>query len=549
MRNSSRFRSLLVIVPFIIILILTLIPSCGGGGGGGGSAPGPAPTTSPTSTSSPTPTPTSSPTSSPTPTPTFTGTPADNVEVLPDTAASQLEEIQGNVYYFNANATEVNNLKQGDIMVGAVNGGFLRKVVSVKRERDRIAVTTEDTTIEESFRETEKCGVSRTLSPDDVTSSRALKGVTLSRGDKGQFKLKFDKVYVEEGANIQLDGSVDINPSFNFWMQIRNFRLDYLSFDFSNVETADFTLTVDKSVSAGTEWEVATYYFTPIVFMAGPVPIVLVPELSVKVGMSVGVEGSFTASVNQQSNYNAGLEYNGSWSGKESFQNSFSYNQPSVSGNTSAKAYVKPTISLKLYTVAGPEAGVSGYLRMTANPNDSPWWSLYGGITADVGVAIEIFSNTVASYSTTVYEYEELIATSDSPTPTPTPSPSPSPSPTSSPSPTPTHTTSPSPSPSPSSSPSPSPSPGGATIIVTLVTDAEQATGQIYKDGVADGPPQQMVKEDGVFKTTFYGKSTGNRIISISGLGEGYSDVYDFARPITSGINEFTFTITKNRKK
>lgn len=410
----------------VLFSMVALLPGCGGGGGGGDTGATGWSTNSGSGG-------TVSPTQTPVPTATFAGTPNENVIPLNNQTQANLQKIEGDNYFFGKDATDIKNLNPGTIIIGNQNEGFLRKVKSVGESGDYLVVNTETATLEDVFEETENFGIEKKLSPDDVVEEHSLKGVMLKQEKKGTFSLNFNKTLVESSANIVLDGSLTIEPSVNCNMSFKSSKLDTFYFNFSTTETAKLKLTIDKSVSAGKEWELAKYKFSPIVIMVGPVPVVFVPELTIKGGINAGIDGSMESSITQTAQFNAGAEFKeGNWNNLNQYNNNFDYSLPTLSAGLDAKAYVKPELSLKLYSIVGPTAGVCGYLRLHASPSENPWWGLYGGINGEIGITIDILSMFTASYNSTLFEYETLIAgpATPAPTPTPTASPTPTPSPT-----------------------------------------------------------------------------------------------------------------------
>ncbi|MGV8122563.1 MAG: TolB family protein [Candidatus Xenobiia bacterium LiM19] len=426
---TQRILTILSIV-LVLFSMFALLPGCGGGGGGGGTGTTGWGTNNGSSGSGGT----ATPIQTPVPMATFAGTPNENVTPLNSQTQANLQKIEGDNYFFGKDATDTKNLNPGTIIIGNQNEGFLRKVKSVGENGDYIVVNTETATLEDVFKETENFGIEKKLSPDDVVEEHSLKGVTLKQEKRGTFSLNFNKTIVESSANIVFDGSLTIEPSVNCNMSFKSSRLDTFYFNFSTTETAELKLTIDKNVSAGEEWELAKYRFSPIVIMVGPVPVVFVPELTIKGGINAEVNGSMESSITQTAKFNAGAEYKeGNWNNLNQYNNNFNYSLPTLSAGLDAKAYIKPELSLKLYSIVGPTAGVSGYLRLHASPSENPWWGLYGGINGEIGITIDILSMFTTSYNSTLFEYETLIAGPATPEPTPTPTTSPTPTPTPSP--------------------------------------------------------------------------------------------------------------------
>ena len=85
------------------------------------------------------------------------------------------------------------------------------------------------------------------------------------------------------------------------------------------------------------------------------------------------------------------------------------------------KVSVGPQLELMLYGVAGPTADVSGKLRFKVS-NNAKDWELYAGLSASVGVKMQVLKKGVSAQLIEVINYEKLLAKSQVITPPPTPS-------------------------------------------------------------------------------------------------------------------------------
>jgi formylglycine-generating enzyme required for sulfatase activity len=148
--------------------------------------------------------------------------------------------------------------------------------------------------------------------------------------------------------------------------------------------------------------------------------VVLTPVLTVNVGADGSVHVGVSTSVTQQETLTIGLEYEqGNWTHINAISNSFQHVLPTLSTGLDLKGYVKPQLTLMLYGVAGPYAAMEAYLQLEADPLATPWWELYGGLAVPIGVRIEIFSQIVAGYETTLIDNRVLLAQADGTPPPP----------------------------------------------------------------------------------------------------------------------------------
>jgi formylglycine-generating enzyme required for sulfatase activity len=365
----------------------------------------------------------------------------DTTNVLTQTTTQYLSSISGDgaVFTFTQSTPALGALAPGEVMVGDVTTnapyGFLRKVTSVSSAGGQVVVQTAQATLEEAI-ETGTAQVSQILTPDQIKGGTLAKGVALAAARQTQSGLYFlytlDEVvlYDDDGnpdtTNDQIvaNGSIRLEPSFDFGLSVRNFQLQELSFTTSAQETAELEVAAKVEYPLiKKEKEIARHYFNPITVMVGPVPVVIVPVLTVNVGVDGSVHVGITTGVTQQATLEAGLRYaDGTWSPVKDFSNQFYYNPPTLSAGLDLKGYAGAQLSLMLYGVTGPYAKVNTYLKLEADVSAVPWWRLYGGLEMPVGVKIEVLSHLIAGYETTVIDYELLLAEAQSNTPPKLPS-------------------------------------------------------------------------------------------------------------------------------
>jgi formylglycine-generating enzyme required for sulfatase activity len=360
----------------------------------------------------------------------------ETTEVLTETTTEHLTEMSADrtVFTFTQSTSSLNALETGDVMVGDATtnapNGFLRKVTAVSSSGGQVVVETEQATLDEAI-ESGEAHISQKLTPDQIQSSVQVEGVALATASWAQSNLYFEYTLEEvvlydhdgdpdtEDDQITANGSVQLEPGFDFNLKVRRWELKELSFTTSAEETAEIEVGSEIALAdVKKEKEIARHTFSPITVMVGPVPVVLVPMLTVNVGVDGSVHVGITTSVTQQATMNAGLEYaGGTWSPISDFSNEFNYNPPALSAGLDMKGYAGAQISLKLYGVTGPYAELNAYLKLEANTNAEPWWKLYGGLEMPAGVEIEVMSHLVASYDTTVIDYRLPLAQAQTNTP------------------------------------------------------------------------------------------------------------------------------------
>ena len=358
----------------------------------------------------------------------------DTTEVLPETTTQYLSEISsdGAVFTFTQSTPALNGLAPGDVMVGDATTnapyGFLRQVTSVSSVGGQVVVETGAATLEDAI-ESGAAHVSHVLTPDDIQGGMQAKGVTLAAPqlqDEFYFTLEDVVLYDDDGDlettgdQIKADGSIRLEPGFDFSLVVRDWKLEELSFTTSAKETAELEIKAEiELLSVEEEKEIARHYFNPITVMVGWVPVVIVPVLTVNVGVDGSVHVGVTTGVTQETTLIAGLRYAGeTWSPVSHFSNQFHYNPPTLSAGLDLKGYAGAQLSLLLYGVTGPYAESNAYLKLEADLADDPWWTLYGGLEASGGVKIEVLGHSIADYeSPAIIGYRLTLAQAQSNTP------------------------------------------------------------------------------------------------------------------------------------
>ena len=354
----------------------------------------------------------------------------DTTEVLPETTTQYLSEVSGDgaVFTFTQSTADLNGLAPGDVMVGDattnVPNGFLRKVTSVSSTGGQVVVETEATTLEEAI-ESGSAQVSHSLTPDQVQASTQLMGVRLATAADLQddFYLKLEDVvlYDHDGNldtkhdQILANGSIRLKPDLDFSLRVQHFELQELSFVASAEETAKIEIEAKAELPVIDEKvEIARYTFSPVTVMVGLVPVVLVPVLTVNVGIDGSVYVGLRSEVTQQVTLKAGLRYAGGvWRPVKDFSNQFNYSDPPTlmpTAGVEAKGYAGAQIALQLYGLAGPYAEIDAYLKLDVDAAESPWWTLYGGLEVPVGVRMEVLGRELADYDIVAIGYRLALA-------------------------------------------------------------------------------------------------------------------------------------------
>jgi hypothetical protein len=284
----------------------------------------------------------------------------DTTEVLPGSTTQHLTSISGDgsTFTFSQSTPELNELAPGDVIVGDVSAnaptGFLRKVTTVSSPGGQVVVETAAATLEEAI-ESGSLDVSHTLTPDQIQTSSQLQGVSLigiaDLGGEFYYTLNDVVLYdADDNLNtkndqIRADGSIRLAPGFDFNLDVDGFALQELYFAVGVTETAKLEIKAEVELaSVEKSKEIARHTFSPITTFIGPVPVVMIPVLSVNVGLDGSIHVGVTTAFIQQASVTGGLAYaNNSWSPVSDFSNQFSFEPPSLSAGLDVKGYTGPS--------------------------------------------------------------------------------------------------------------------------------------------------------------------------------------------------------------
>lgn len=360
-------------------------------------------------------------------------------KVLDDSSASKLTSVSDDLQTltFTGDEEKIESIEEGDVIVSEprekIPNGLLRKVSSVQRSGNTTTLATEQAALTEAI-ERGKFDVEGELTPSDVRNQNAkLEGISFSRpaekqqAPKDQFFVEVDNVVLFDedgdtntpGDQITADGSVEFEIDYEFSADIEGFGLEQLRFVPTINTDTELDLEAEYALQEQKEKTIATYNFSPIVVPVpgSPLPVVLVPQLDVTLGIEGEVSAGIETGFDYQTEITSGLEYmNGSWSAIRDLSNSAGNDPIQASAETDAKLYADQPLTFKVYGVAGPYASPRAFLNAEVDLAEDPWWKLRWGVEAGVGVTLEALGRNIADYEKpALIGYEDLLAQADGP--------------------------------------------------------------------------------------------------------------------------------------
>jgi len=323
-----------------------------------------------------------------------------NPEVItvPDSGPGSLISRDGDTLRFTAGGTPP---KVSDIVVSVKDGGFLLKVDSVSTEADgTITVTTSQASIAEA------------VENGTFSFTNAPPGKTINPAKEFEL-LKIDESFGSQAPIYDQNGITVRIPSGSFLFDAKY----YLDFTISNHSLSHFAtslggntellLDVEITANAAVEFQhsfqlldqpIHKYLYGVI----SGIPVVIEMTMNAEIGVTgnVGASGDYQTGLSASSNVRFGAKYNnGQWGmiKDQGFDFTDRGSDWCMSGNVYAKAYVKPWISVQLFTVVGPQFSIEPYLDFTGTLTGchgsgatSYNWALGAGLAGQAKVRADI---------------------------------------------------------------------------------------------------------------------------------------------------------------
>jgi hypothetical protein len=133
--------------------------------------------------------------------------------------------------------------------------------------------------------------------------------------------------------------------------------------------SSDIAIDATGGASCGLgETPVATWFAPPIRFIAGPVPVVVVPKITIYVSAEVRAAGAGSTRVHGSLAATAGLRYDGRVHGISRFSQRLSAEPPAVRSEASGDVRLTPSLELRVYGLAGPRFDFGTGLQFDAGP-------------------------------------------------------------------------------------------------------------------------------------------------------------------------------------
>lgn len=273
-------------------------------------------------------------------------------------------------------------IEAGHILVGTMNGGYLREVEDIDYYADYLVATTSQARLEDVIL---NGGFSHSQVFDEgARETLDYSGTTL--WSNGAASISLSK------ASVNIVPSMDLDADFG-WFKL-NWARARMDLD------VDAEIELQAQLAAGTEVNEKVHLGSttfPFSFPAGPVPVTGYVKVDLAAGIEASANGEITATVGMTANADVDLE--GRWDGEWHYTSDRDWDAsrtgPDIEaqGDLSVKVYLEPTATIMLYRVAGPGFTVAPFLRGEANAEC--WdldWAFHGGADSSVSMNLDLYA-------------------------------------------------------------------------------------------------------------------------------------------------------------
>jgi len=330
---------------------------------------------------------------------------------------------QGLTLTFTRATATLRTVKSGDVIVSGVTPmtpyGLLRKVTAVTTQGARVIIQTAPAKLTDAITQG-IIHVRGTLTAaggfqPHVAGASRQQSISVSPCKHVSFTPYSDA----SGAAVTVDGSVCLPVTFDLTISVSLFRPVHTSCTIEATEKAHVEVKAAISQQIKREKEIELGHLPDFDVQVGPVPVIIVPKLTLNLGLDGSASAGLTSGVTQQLTVKTDLECDDTdCSLTHSVTPDLQADPVTVDARAEVSVSAGPQLKLLLYDVAGPEFGVEGSLTMKADTADNPWWTLTGELKATAGVTFD-FDALVASLhghkDFTLLDWQKVLAQASGP--------------------------------------------------------------------------------------------------------------------------------------
>ena len=182
-----------------------------------------------------------------------------------------------------------------DVLVIANGSGLLRKITDIQSSGNDVVLTTTQATLEEAI---EQGNISVTQNLQEAQINKVdyyYDGIKykINKGQESNFDFDMNIVLYDGDGNtattndqVRLTGNFTLDANVVFEARISSFKLRNAKIGMMATNSESLELLAQLNYAIEKEIKLATIHFSPIYFQLGPIPVVIVIKLDIKVGGS-----------------------------------------------------------------------------------------------------------------------------------------------------------------------------------------------------------------------------------------------------------------------
>jgi len=317
------------------------------------------------------------------------------------------------VFTFSSALTTDYNPKVNDVLYIPTTTGLLRKITNIQQSNNQVIISTTQGTFEEAIEEGSlsyrtRLSKSQMNKISYLTDGVILNDEVLNKYNSENFLFSFNKIIYDvdgdtttQNDQVRLLGTFNLEQDILFDIEVRNFALQSVRYGYEMNNDLNLTLQASFNYQIEKSIQIARITFNPIFLQIGPLPVVIIPEIFINIGISGYANASLETSIDNELFIEAGVEYRRAtgWGTYQGLNDVFTFNQPQITANAGARGYVAPEISMAVYGVLAAYARGELYAEIVADLFSNPWWSFYMGLDLGAGARANLLGAQLFNYS------------------------------------------------------------------------------------------------------------------------------------------------------
>jgi protocatechuate 3,4-dioxygenase beta subunit len=343
---------------------------------------------------------------------------SDKAEPLNNASMRYLREVEADgTLAFAGETGQLARLEAGDVLLAPAGpefpAGLCRRVVSVGEKGGQVVVETAQAELCDVIDQGEVAFHMHLTADDLPDDGIRAPGVSIVRDESPPVTF-LDALGEDDSDGItftltspigdwaEAEGSITIDPDAHCDWSFGWGGLDWAYYTQVLNTTTDVTVSMKKDVSGTKDITLYKRTLTPITIMVGVVPVVILPEFEVKVGVDGQIVAGVTAGMTLTTNTWATISWDGDWDLDCGSDYEATPKPPRIFGQLTVTGFASAGLDFEVYGVAGPTAELKPYVELAADTQLDPWWTLSAGLKGEIGLEVELFDHGILNKTFTL---------------------------------------------------------------------------------------------------------------------------------------------------